>query len=760
MTGSGTTWRGARCLPARRPATAPLCLTLGLVACLAAAPAGAQAGAQAAAPLRRGHVVSALDGQPLTGALVQPVDGGPAVTTGPAGEFALLVRRAGPFRVRVTCAGYQTWAGDLGGETAVQDIVLNPIVYWDEGVSIVAESAVQPGRVAEPSLSLEGAALRRDLGSTIAASLAAQPGVGVRSMGPAPARPVIRGLDGHRLLVLEDGASTGDLSATSPDHAVVVEPLVASRIDVVRGPAALTLGSNVIGGAVDVRRDALPVTPLTAWNGQAGLQLASVNDAVGGQAGVHGPLGPLRLKADVVARRSGNLRTPGRRLDNTEGWGWDATGGAGLGGDWGHAAVAAGRVESGYGIPGGFLGGHARGVDVELERTRVDGVLEVARPTRGLSALRLSTSTKRYYHRELESTGTCGVAFGLVTHDVGLQARLNGDSPLRGAVAGLTGQYRDLDTACLSFVPRTQETSLGAYLWDQWQPGRFDLQAAVRWDRRRIAPAAVDSNKAGLIRRRDFDGMSASASVAWPRDAAHSLKGSLTRSFQPPAIEELFSEGPHLAAYSYEIGNADLDPERGLGWELEYRLRVPSAECAVAVFRYDVDGYVHAVDTGETEWGPGEEGRLARYQFRGQDARLTGAEVSSSWRLGDSWQLAASASRVIGTLTKGGSQPLPRIPPLTGHLDLTWERPGWFVRATARGASRQDRLGEFETGTAGYAAADLAVEWSRLAGTRFHVVVLRLENAFDAEYRNHLSRIKSIAPEAGRNLSLMYRLHF
>ncbi|MBM4131829.1 TonB-dependent receptor, partial [bacterium] len=657
-----------------------MCLAAVLSACLAAPGARAQADGA----WRRGRVVSALDGRPVAGAVVQPVDGGRAVVAGPAGEFALVVHRAGPLRVRVTAAGFQAWAGDLGAAAATQDIALTPTVYWDEGVSVVADAAAQAKRIAEPALTLEGPALRRELATTIAASLAAQPGVAVRSMGPAPARPVIRGLDGHRLLVLEDGASTGDLSATSPDHAVVVEPLVASRVDVLRGPAALTLGSNVIGGAVDVRREALPVDPVAAWAGQAGLRLGSVNDGIDGQLGAGGPLGPLRLKADVVARRGGDLRVPGRRLANTDGWGWDASGGAGLGGAWGHAAVAAGRVEAGYGIPGGFLGGHARGVDIELERTRVDGVLALDRPVRGLGALRFSSSTKSYYHRELESSGICGVAFGLVTHDVGVQARLDRDAPLPGAIVGLSGQYRDLDTACLSFVPRTQETSLGAYLWDQWQPGRFELEAALRWDRRRIAPAAVDSNKAGLIRTRRFDGVAAAASIAWPRDASHSFRGSLTRSFQPPAIEELFSEGPHLAAYSYEIGNAELEPERGLGWELEYRLDLDAARCTAAVFRYDVDGYVHAVDTGQTEWGPGEEGRLARYQYRGQDARLTGAEVSASWRLDERWQLGATASRVTGTVTEGDARALPRIPPLSGHVDLTWERPGWFARATVR----------------------------------------------------------------------------
>ncbi len=728
-----------------------LCLAFCLIACVST---GALA-AQSEGVARRGRVVSALDGQPVVGAVVQPVDGGRSVVTGPDGSFELVAHRDGPLRVRVTGAGFQAWAGELGADVGTRDIALTPTVYWDEGVSVIGDAAVQAGRVAEPALSLEGPALRRELGTTVAASLAAQPGVAVRSMGPAPARPVIRGLDGHRLLVLEDGASTGDLSATSPDHAVVVEPLVASRVEILRGPAALTLGSNVIGGAVDVRRDALPVDPVTAWSGQAGARLGSVTNGVDGQLGASGPLGPLRVKADVVGRRSGDLRAPGRRLANTDGWGWDATGGVGLGGGWGHAAVTAGRVEAGYGIPGGFLGGHPNGVDIELERTRVDGVVELERPMRGLADLRVTSSTKSYYHRELESSGVCGVAFGLVTHDVGVQARLDG-----GAVVGLSGQYRDFDTACLSFVPRTEETSLGAYLWDRWRPGRFELQAALRWDQRRVAPAVVDSNKAGVIRTRRFNGASASVSVAWPRDAAHGFGGSLTRSFQPPAIEELFAEGPHLAAYSYEIGNADLDSERGLGWELEYRLQLPSVHGTVAVFRYDVDGYVHAVDTGETEWGPSDEGFLSRYQFRGQDARLTGVEASASWRLDERWQLGATASRVEGSLTEGAGGALPRIPPLNGHLDLTWERPGWFARATVRGASRQDRLGEFESGTAGYLAADLAVEWSRLAGNRFHVVMLRFENILDAEYRNHLSRIKSIAPEAGRGIAVMYRVHF
>ena len=102
---------------------------------------------------------------------------------------------------------------------------------------------------------LGGEDLQQRLGSTLGATLASEPGVNVRTFGSGNARPVVRGLDNDRVLILENGARTGDLSSQSADHGVTLDPATATQIEVVRGPATLLYGSSAIGGVVNLVSD-------------------------------------------------------------------------------------------------------------------------------------------------------------------------------------------------------------------------------------------------------------------------------------------------------------------------------------------------------------------------------------------------------------------------------------------------------------------------------------------------------------------------
>jgi len=707
-----------------------------------------------------GSVLSADGGEPVAGAVVRLLETGRTVTTAADGRFSFAGTGSDSLSLRVEHPMFVRWERRIRSGAREIEIVLERCQYVADEVVVTADRGAGDFVEAEPAERLAGADLRRRLGGTLAATMADLPSVAQRSMGPAPARPVVRGLDGNRLLVLEDGTSTGDLSASSPDHAVIVEPLLTSRIELVRGPAAFQYGSNVIGGAIDVRRGALPGGDIDGWSASAGTQLESVNEGVAGQIGLIGREGSFVFKGDAVGRRTGDLTTPAGELDNTSSDGWDLTAGSAWTSDRIELAGAVGRFEAGYGIPGGFMGGHTHGVDIEIERSRYDGRLLVQNAGLGFDRVEVLGSYKRYYHEEIESTGICGVSFGLVTYDAIARAKVAEGGLLGGAAFGVSAQHRDLATACLSFLPHTEEQSIGGFGYQSWNLGRFDLEGAVRWDRRVVTPAYADTNKAGIIRTRTFNGFSGSASGSWHLDAHNRVRAIVSRTFQPPAVEELFSEGPHLAAYSYEIGDADLGAEHSWGSELEYQAGTDQLSLAVAAFYYDIDGYIFAADTGELEYGPGEEGYLSRYQYAGLDAVLKGAEMSCGVRADDTWSLQATVSHVRGALTGVTASPLPRIPPLSGHVDLI--RKGKSARAilTARGAARQERLGEFEEPTAGWFTFDASYEWEFFRGGLYHTIVVRGENLMNQEYRNHLSRIKSIMPEAGRGLSLVYRVYY
>ena len=306
-------------------------------------------------------------------------------------------------------------------------------------------------------------------------------------------------------------------------------------------------------------------------------------------------------------------------------------------------------------------------------------------------------------------------------------------------------------------MPPTVESTWAVAAHHELDVGPVRWMAGVRGEFREVDPARREENKAGTIRRRSFAGTAASVAAAWAHGPSATTTFTVSRTFRSPGLEELFSEGPHLAAYSYEIGNADLESETGRGAELRFDWRGGRLGGSVTGFYDDYDGFIHPVDTGELEFGPGAEGFLERWQVRGSDVRLTGGEASLAWRATRGLELGFETS-VVHATDLDLDQPLPRIPPLQGRAWTRYRTGPWTFAAHLRGATEQDRVSEFEEPTAGWLTFGGSVEWNRLGAGTFTSVLLRVNNLADAEYRNHLSRIRSVLPEAGRNVSLMVRV--
>ena len=147
-----------------------------------------------------------------------------------------------------------------------------------------ARSARSQFEAFQPTSVLAGQELTKQLEMSIGDTLQNQPGVAARSFGPAPSRPVIRGLSGDRVLILQDGQRMSDLSSQSGDHGVTVNPAGAQRIEVVRGPATLLYGANAIGGLVNIITEDIPTRPVSGASGNFTFDLGSAAKE-GGAAG-------------------------------------------------------------------------------------------------------------------------------------------------------------------------------------------------------------------------------------------------------------------------------------------------------------------------------------------------------------------------------------------------------------------------------------------------------------------------------------------
>ena len=669
----------------------------------------------------------------------------------PPGDYVVQIFRIGyhdaRFKVQV-----------MPGDTTHVDLELGhePLEVGTTVVKAAPDRLISP--LEEPEVVFSGSKLRQNLSRTIAETIDYEPGIAQRSMGPAPSRPVMRGLGGDRLLVLEDGERTGDLSETSSDHAVAIEPMTTERIEVVRGPETLLYGSNALAGVVNVVRGLVPAERPHRWSGSLSWQVESVNAGVSAGLAYEQPLGPLALRFDSSLRDADDISTPRGSLANTSIRTGNGSAGLSLVRPWGYLGVAGSLYDSDYGIPPDPEGGHPRGVSIELERQHLEARGEVLHGPSWIKNIKLHHAFSRYQHGEFEANGAIGLEFGLLSHNSLVLARLNRTGPLKNGAIGIWYEYRNYAAAGLNFTPASEEYAGAIFTYQEWELGRWAANAALRFDARRVEPRLErESRTVGRIRTRTFPGLSGGFSGHLRASKGLTVGATVMRTFRAPGTEDLFSEGPHLAAYSYEVGNSELESERGLGLELFADYHHNRGHLHLATFRNAIDGYIFPKNSGQPSLRRAD---LFLYQMVGKRVLMYGAEGAFDWHLARRFKTTGTVSFVRGQLTDD-NEPLPRLPPLQSRVGLTWE-PTTALSGTfsLRMATDQDRAGKFEKPTDGYSAVDLSAQYHRHWRGQLHTLSLTVENATDAVYRKHLNRVKEILPEPGRNLRLLHKTYF
>ena len=709
-----------------------------------------------------GHVIDAESGQPV-GWTTVVIEGLERARVSDAGGYFFFANvPPGAYVLQSLHVGYHEARFEVevvAGDTTHVDLAIGHESLHMETIVVEgeAESALAP--LQEPEVVFSGSKLRQNLSRTIAETIDYEPGIAQRSMGPAPARPVLRGLGGDRLLMVEDGERTGDLSGSSSDHAVAIEPMTTERIEIVRGPRTLLYGSNALAGVVNVVRGYVPSEQPDGFGGSVTYQGESVNRGLSGGLTLEQGLGPLALRFDSSLRNADDIATPHGKLANTDIRTGNASVGLSLVRPWGHVGASGSLYDSNYGIPPDPEGGHPDGVSIDLQRQHLEGRGEILTGPDWLQRLELHHSFSRYQHGEFEASGDLGMEFGVLTHNSGALAHLDRMGSFANGAIGLWYEYRNYAAAGLNFTPPAEEYAGALFTYQEWEHGPWAINAALRVDARRVDPREErDSRRVGRIQTLDFAGMSAGLSNHYRASSGLTLGTTLMRTFRPPGLEELFSEGPHLAAYSYEVGNGALDSERGLGLELFADYHHEEGHVHLAVFRNAIDGYIFPKNSGEPSLRRAD---LFLYRTVGERVLMHGAEVTFDWHVADYWKAAGTLSYVRGHLIDLNDEPLPRLPPLQGHLGLTCE-PTEALSATIalRLATEQNRIGEFEKPTEGYAVLDFSGQYYAEWGGRLHTFALTLENATDAVYHNHLNRVKEILPEPGRNLRLLHKIFF
>ncbi len=577
-----------------------------------------------------------------------------------------------------------------------------------------------------------GEELQRRLAGSLAETLASEPGLAVTSMGPGSAQPVIRGLGGDRILMLEDGERVGDQFASGPDHATALDPSSARRIEVIRGPGAILYGSNALGGVINVVRDDVPSSVPHHLTGAFTLQGQSVSNAAGGSLNVtYGLTEHIPVRLEFTRRTSGDLKTPAGTLNNTNTDLLEVSGGTSWVDDRGHVGATFRYYDNDYGIPGGFIGGHEAGVRVEMERTatRLRGLF---RPEGGFETIEIGAGHTWYEHKEIEPPNILGTLFDRQTVSGEILARHASWGPFSSGGVGSRASWESFGFGGGLYTPNSTHTSFAIFALEEVDLEPVRLEAGLRYDWARARPHREDpTSDIGHIRTRSFAAASGSVG-ALARVTRHVTVGaSLARAFRTPSINELYSEGPHLAAYAFEVGNPSLDTERGSGIDLFTRVTGNRLNAEMTLFRNAISGYVFPLETGELS-----RVRLPIFQFHGEDAVLAGFESAIEWAVVGDLTVEAVASYVRGRIAAADEHQhdvrerrtlgaLPLIPPLQGRFAVGYAPRDWFVEAETRVAARQDRTGPFESATDGYAVFDLSAGIRITVRGRLNVITVR-----------------------------------
>ena len=625
----------------------------------------------------------------------------------------------------------------------------------EEVVVTATPLRVTPEQTAQPVLLLGGDPLLQRRAASLGETLSRLPGVSATYFGPQASRPLIRGLGGERVQMYEDGADSLDVSGLSDDHAVAIDPLLADRIEVVRGPASLLFGNGASAGVVNVVTRRVVKAP-AADPFSAAFELrgdsASRERALLGRADFG--TAAWRASADLHDRRTDDLEVPRDsvapeargRLANSASESRGRSMGISAFGNSGFVSASAGRFDTEYGIPGED---DVR-IDMQQQRYRLDS--EWRRGESSFwSKLRAQALWNNYEHREVEGDGATGTLFRLS----GREARLSVDHAERAGWRGVLGtQLREVDLEVVgeeAFVPASRTRNAGLFLFESKPLGNdWTLEGGARLERQDI-----EVRTAGAGPDYSDTAVSVALGAVWRATPVLALTINATSTERHPAATELYADGPHLAAGRFEIGDSTLGIEAartldaGLRWGGRWR-------ASVSAFVADYRDFIFAANTDA------ELDDLPVVQYRTTDARFRGLEfefAAPSVALG----AARLDTRVFGDYvraTDADGQPLPRIPPLRFGSELALGIGPLSAQLDVLWNDRQARVAAAESPTAGATLLGGGLIYSSTFASGSMRLFLRGDNLLNETARRHTSPLKAIAPLPGRSLSAGIRMEF
>ena len=624
--------------------------------------------------------------------------------------------------------------------------------------------------------------IRAEASVSIGDSLSMQPGINNASFGPAVGQPVIRGQQGRRVMNLTNGMANADASGNSADHAVTVEPMLATGVEILRGPSTLLYGGGAIGGVVNVTDSRFSESalekPVFSFEGRH--DSASDMDTVVGGFSI--PAGNFVLHADITDRQWNDLEISGlaihpdyleeehheEEVENSDGFIANTRGETQAVNlafsyllDNGFLGFSFNQMTTEYGLPPGVHGHHEEeehgdeNIFIDMERKRYDFIANLNDLSPMIESLDYRLSYTDYEHAEMEGPGMIGTQFD----NDSFQQRLQLTHAEMAGWHGVLGfQHSDETFSAVgeeSFIPETDISSLGLFLVEAIHTTDFTYEFGLRANRDELDPT---NGLAG----RSFSTLSYSGSTLWDTNDVVSVGLAYSHSERAPSQEELFSNNNladidncviHFATGSCEIGNVNLDEESSDNLELSFYLDLMDMEANVTFFINKFDDYIYQSNTGV------EVDEFPVRSYLNSDADFYGLEADVLYSLSNNWSLRVFGDKVKGTLEDDTY--VPRMPPLRLGSELNFNLANLNASLSVLKASDQDNPGFGEIATDGYTRwnAEINYSFDNLFNGEL-MLFSKLRNITDEEIRLATSFLRGFAPETGRSLEIGARFSF
>jgi iron complex outermembrane receptor protein len=690
----------------------------------------------------------------------------------------------------VACAAVST--NNVYAKNQLEHIIVSGVLHKTQ-----AETAL-------PVTVVSGEELRNLSTNSIGDTLGSMPGIANASFGPSVGQPVIRGQQGPRVSVLQNGTGSGDASNNSADHAVSVEPVLAESIEVLRGPSTLLYGGGAIGGVVNVIDNRVPTKQIEGLTGAGEVRYGDVNSETTAVLKIEGGSGPFAFHLDGVKRDSNDINIPGYAtnpafdtpegkkdvIENTDSDMDTFTFGASFVGDNGFFGLAVSELSNNYGIPAGTHGHHddededhdedehededhhdedehegedhdeeegEENIRIDVEQTRYDLRGGLTNIDGLIDEMRVALTYNDYQHREIEGNGEVGTKFTNESMEGRLEL-VHGD--INGLVGAFGLQFEDSDFAAVgeeAFIPATNTQSYGVFIVEDFHHNDAIYEFGLRYD--------VDDYDADVGSDESFNSFSASVAGSWTLSQNWHFGAALSSSERAPVVEELYSNNTnalgdyvvHAATNRIEVGDSNLSNEQSNNLDLSLDYHGDMVDAYLTFYYNDFSDYIYLAN------GNMEQDETDVYFFRQEDAKFYGVEFDVTTALGQALggdiELRLFGDAITGELDSSGDVPL--LPPLRIGSELNYQNGAFGSYLAVLNAADQDNPGEFENKTDGYTRWDAGVDY-RFGDkdAKNALLYVKLKNITDEEIRNSVSVLRDQAPEAGRSIVAGVRISF